>query len=326
MRRSEAHQFEPSVPAEEPREYDRLIFSKRVDRLHKKIIKSHEDRPDPYDFGDIYQKDEIRIDAQRVAAKEKLIIENLEEKRAKNPKETENEQTNAKLSDSMEILVANFGEMYDWFGGDAYTARTTKYDDYFNGVDLVLQFGAEDDPIAFSIDVTSDSDISAIDKKIDSCAEKALSRDPEKRQVKYFESPVDQDHQAIYNVIPLVVGFENMTAMDLMEKAADMEDVRSKESKSDLDRRKIDALKNEITTHPAQMAMLKQMAIQLSYYAEAIPSRRGLPPDYLEKISAISDKLNGIIAEKIDQGIKIDENDLVLRRIENKLQNLYEKI
>ncbi len=312
----QVEQFEPVSRKRE------VMYARHIDRLCEKIIQNHEKRPDLYDFSDIYQKDEIKKDTARVAQKETGYQENLEEERKKSPTDAEERETTKKLSEAMEILVVDFGELYDWFGEEAYTSRTTKFDDYFNGVDLILQFGSEDNPIALSLDVTSAKNTDVINKKIDLCRRKAFSRNSNDRRVKYFESPIDQSHGSLDNVIPLVVGFESSTAMNLVEKAADIEDLKTKERKNELDRRKLDALKTQISTHPAQMLMLSQITAQLNFYVQEAKNHRGLSPAYIETISKLADKIESIYVKKIDEGIKTDHDDEVLHQIKNKIKEL----
>ena len=48
-----------------------------------------------------------------------------------------------KRSEALEIIIINEGEINNWFGENAYLVRTTKFDDFINGFDGILEIDSQ---------------------------------------------------------------------------------------------------------------------------------------------------------------------------------------
>jgi len=110
-----------------------------IDRMHDKATKA--------------------LEASRIAETEEADIakaNELEEKYSKNITETK------KIADIFEAVVLEHGELSDWLGGSAKTMKTSRYDDYMNGVDLLVEFagaeGEESEHLGLAADVTFTTD------------------------------------------------------------------------------------------------------------------------------------------------------------------------
>ena len=105
--------------------------------------------PTPDSFVDQYSLDEINTDTQWA---ENIYSQGRE-------KDTEETSTQRQYAIVMEAILLQHGELSDWFGKDAYTVKTTKFDDIRNGLDLVLSLPPQDNDIQqkrqnIGIDVT----------------------------------------------------------------------------------------------------------------------------------------------------------------------------
>ncbi|MCA9364038.1 hypothetical protein KC727_02365 [Candidatus Kaiserbacteria bacterium] len=98
----------------------------------------------------------------------------------------QNNQETKKTARVLEAIIHEYGELGDWFGENATTIKTSEYDDYVNGVDLVVELSDDDfsHHLALAVDVTFGS--KHVHKKFQKIKEEI---DAEKlAEVKYFES------------------------------------------------------------------------------------------------------------------------------------------
>src|SRR3989344_2551324 len=83
------------------------------------------------DFEDIHGKEEVEHDKQLEAHLPALFA-----------KETTAEMEERKRwATVFEAIVHNHVELDDWLGSEARTVRPSRYDDYMNGVDTIVEFG-----------------------------------------------------------------------------------------------------------------------------------------------------------------------------------------
>lgn len=268
------------------------------------------------DFRDVYDKNEILADLRKVAELKEKIAQELETAKKKgweSRQMAEASEYNKILSEIMEMAITEFGETSNWFGEEAHSGQTSEYDDMFNGVDMVLVFGDEDNtPIALTVDVTSAKDISVIDKKIETICHRALDHRSDKRSVKYYQSPIDPENRGSIEAIPVVVGFDKETAIKMIVLINKLATLENKQAKKDADKAQIKQYKKELSEHPLQMNMLEEILCQLNYYLKQIgPSR----DEYKEKIQFLQEKIEQIVNEKTADGLRANDDDVVYKRI-----------
>lgn len=174
---------------------------------------------------------------------------------------------NKKRADALEIIVTFFGETMGWFGQDAYISRASEYDDWFNGVDGVIEieFDDGDERVTFTIDASMSGDPEVLNKKMNSNTEKILH--PEQSEVKYFVSAKDGKRGSISLAIPVVVGIDGNHTNDLIIAAASMLTNREKDGKTfSLSRAPSPVLER----HPCQFVFLDEIIAQLDGYANLL--------------------------------------------------------
>jgi hypothetical protein len=105
----------------------------------------------------------------------------------------------------------------EWFGKNAQTIKTSKYDDIVNGIDLVVELSGEEEKvfvgeIGLAVDVTFNDEFEG---KID-----RIRKEIEERKlpsVKYFESTQRKIKGKLSDVVRVVVSASRDTVMNLAE-------------------------------------------------------------------------------------------------------------
>lgn len=202
-----------------------------------------------------FSPDEIERDRKKVADKKRESPDQL------------HDMYNKKRADALEIIVTFFGKTMDWFGQDAYISRASEYDDWFNGVDGVIEIEFDDgnEHIAIVIDASMSGDPEVLNKKMNSNTEKVLH--PEQSEVKYFVSAKDGKRGSISMAIPVVIGIDGNHTNDLIIAAASMLTNREKDGKTfSLS----DAPSPVLERHPCQFVFLDEIIAQLDGYANLL--------------------------------------------------------
>lgn len=130
----------------------------------KTLITQNEIKPE--NFTDLYSPDVISRDL--------AYVESMERKfdRGDNDREKQSKM----FADILEAIIFEHGEQSNWFGEQATTIKTSRYDDIYNGVDMITEFDEgqnRSSHAAFAIDATYSHDkagekFGRIKKKIDS--------------------------------------------------------------------------------------------------------------------------------------------------------------
>lgn len=304
------------------------LTNREIDKGHKKIMAEFDvARPDLRDFYDLYDPVTIKRDEKFVSDQEKKFSEKNESEYKGNKSHAEYDKARKQLSEIMEVLIGHYGEIAGWFGDESTIMRTTKYDDYKNGADLIIFFETDDEPIALSIDVTSASNFSDISEKINTCTVKATAKNKEATQIKYAKLPNDEV-ASLPSSIPLTIGFSQPTVIDLMRTVVTNQELIHKPSKNDLDKEKISVLKNQINNNPIQINMLQQIYIQLGYYIAVLEQRNQGNNQYLDQLKKVHENVEDIYFKKIKK-IQPLENDPVHKKIigiiEDKMKEINDK-
>ncbi len=203
-----------------------------LERFHEEALRVLEDsRIKEEDFIERYgeetiNRDKATIERREVGHKASHIEEGTEELKM--------------ISDVFEALVVQHGELSDWFGPNAVTKKSSKYDDYENGVDMVVEFtddNEEKSHLGLAADVTFRQDSTSKFDRI-----RGLIDKDRLATVKYLEG---DEHQ----FPEVVIGVSQKTIMELAELSAG---------------RKNKALGE----HKAQIMILLQMKSQLNAFAQ----------------------------------------------------------
>lgn len=192
------------------------------------------------DFADFYAREMINEDKRTIADCEQEFL-----KRAKEHPEKERWQ---RLALIFEALVLDQTERSNWLGADAMTIRASKFDDYVNGVDMIVEFPEEvSRHLALAVDVTT-SDLlaekfSRIREEID---------DDYLPQIRYFNSKNFRGE--LKNVPRVIIGADRSTVRQIGELWL--------ENKN-----------KELAIHPMRKIILDEIIIQLKTFSDYAASR-----------------------------------------------------
>ncbi len=261
-------------------------------------------------FSDVFSQSDIDVDTQAVIG----IKNHFARKDGSLPEAAKTNLEHArKRSEALEIIVADQIELSDWFGSNSLFFRTTEYDDYFNGVDAVVEFnlGSQTSPerIALSIDTTSRTDTDTIGQKIDRNISKIFSN---KLEVKYFESPdLDATNRykgTIKDVVPVVIGLEAQNVNQLITNFARLIKLNEQKKDPSLDSniraraaQEHSKLRRQLEQDPSQIVFLEEVCRQLDLYHKLITRENNptinVKPSSLLKLSII---IEDILNQKED--------------------------
>lgn len=136
--------------------FEKISENALIDSAFRRAIgEINEEQANPKDFQGVegYTDKEIKEDLAYVEESEKHFVRN---------DKTEPEKLEArKLGAIFERILHEQAEMGDWLGPNAVTIKTSKFDDYKNGVDDVVEFQEEEleaSYLALGIDATIGGD------------------------------------------------------------------------------------------------------------------------------------------------------------------------
>ena len=212
----------------------------RAVEVYNKKIKDRE--PEDFIGGEFYTEEAVGGIVKKVDAYEKLFREELETLDETSRSKVE---MSKKLSDCLEGIILN---TKSWFGVTSQVYPTTKWDDYANGVDLVVERMSGDivNHQGFALDVTYGG-YNTISKKIRRISERLKRGNLGK--IDFFKSN-DGRFKGQLGEIPLVViGADGNTMKDLVNLFAEKED-------------------QKIEDHPVQFQIIEQVIMQCDFFID----------------------------------------------------------
>lgn len=260
-----------------------------------------------------YQNEEVKKDIELIS-KIRSRFQAQNARLAESDEEIGRMEARDKRSQATEKIVTYQGEESEWFGHEAFLIKTTEYDDFVNGVDIVLEFnlenpeeiGLEDSVhrVALAIDATSSQVLSQVEEKISNCVKKI--RGETKSEVKYFISQVDTDfQQPLERVVPVVVGLDAKNSNKMINLVGRLISLGSKKERSEQEQREYQARQAAIAEHPIQAVFLEEILFQLDLY-ERILRQEGINRDLYQQIIQLQRIFENILAKKKEDGIKSD--------------------
>ena len=212
--------------------------SKRADEIYDKKIKGR--RPDDFIGGQFYTKDAIDGINEKVEWYEKTFAEQAA---ALDADKREKQEMSAKLAHCLEGIILN---AKTWFGPTQQVYPTTKWDDYYNGVDLVAErmSGGVMSHHGFALDITY-AGRNVIARKINKIVDRI--RQGKLGKVDFFKSN-DGTFKGQLGEIPLVViGADGNTMKGFVNLFAEKED-------------------EKIEDHPVQFQIIDQVLMQCDFF------------------------------------------------------------
>jgi len=201
-----------------------------------------------------------------------------------------------------EGIILQEGEMSEWFGPGVETFKASKFDDYFNGTDIILEVeeGESASHFALGVDVTF-----TVGDRLGEKVDRIISNieDGKLTTVKYFHS--EQFEGRLKNTPHLVIGIERKN----VERLAD---------------RWLNGSRKEMADHKVQYVILEEMRMQLEVfmrYAESM-NKDNLVKAYEKALRTI----NRIIEEKGEYDLGELADDRVFNYIKEQMAKLDEMI
>lgn len=197
----------------------------------------------------------------------------------------------------LEAIIYEQGEQSDWFGPDATTVKTSRFDDIINGIDSAVEFFDNINApshLAFGIDATYSN---YIDKKIEKIQHKITTN--RLATIKYFQSEQTGFRGELRGVPLFIVAVTPDTISSVGELWAANEH-------------------QELAHHPIQLQILQELVDQATKF-ELYAGKQG-KENAARKYSAIGTKVESILADK-KRSIRQD-HDLAYYELENRLAKL----
>lgn len=178
-----------------------------IERFHTAAIEVMErDRVKETDFIEPYGAEMVQSDMQRVESLEGKFDE----------RGTEFSDEMKKIADIFEAIILWNSEQSEWLGPNAVTIKSSKYDDYVNGVDAIVEFQSDGQRsasyVGLGTDITFSQDTT---KKFDRL--KKQIDDGELAKVKYFHSEFMHLHGQLSKLPEVVVGADKSMVLELAE-------------------------------------------------------------------------------------------------------------
>lgn len=209
------------------------------------------------DFKEENRQENIKIDKEKVQQRK-------EELKQMGQSEISSSKKRSKI---LEALMAEQIEISDWFGPNVNTVIASEFDDLFNSIDMVVEFGDEKekdshyDPVG--IDVTSTTE--RIEKKLykirDSLRQWGGSR------IRYFRSERQNPKTTLKEMPRLIIGVEPELLEELSKLWLEANEHRLENRNplelSSQEKQKIRAARESLAKHRTAKLILEELKIQL---------------------------------------------------------------
>lgn len=186
------------------------------------------------------------------------------------------EEEAMKLGTVLEALIHQHGEQSNWFGENARTIKTSKFDDY-RGVDEVIEFNEDTGTshLALAVDIASSRNVEG---KFFEIRDKINTG--EMAHVEYFEGGDNDFIGELRNIPKVVVGADAKTVRGLAELW-------------------VDGKNTALAAHPVQFQILEEILMQCRAFAEFAKARHQNLAE--EKYENAAEIISGILADKKKQ-------------------------
>lgn len=237
------------------------------------------------EFKGVYNDEEIEQDEKETERLRAIHLEKL--------KEDPERARLKKFATIFEAIIHQHGEQAEWFGPEAFTIKTSDYDDFKNGVDEIIEFHKEDPDdgkeishLTLGIDVTTKG---SLDEKLRSAWKKVKSG--KLSEVKYFSSE-EAGKGKLEHVPSVAVNAEPKEIEEMMELWLEKKN-------------------SEIAVHPMQIRILEQMDGQLEVFREWAGENG---KDDLEKIFGERlETIRGILEGKDELRRQLEDEGKIMR-------------
>jgi hypothetical protein len=245
--------------------------------------------------GEIKMDDFVHLYGEGRLQEDKLYVE--ERERSFKESNDEEDRQNLKWSRVFEGILHQEGEQSNWFGPQATTIKTSRFDDYKNGVDEIIEFEKEDSSFSFlalAVDATFSHDtkdkLKRIKKEIDS---------GELASIRYFAAENVDIQKELKSIPHVIVGADRKTVAELSELW-------------------LTGKNKELANHAIQFQILEEVIMQCNVFSAY--ARKMKKEDVAFKYDSASALLEDIIKKKKEEGIKdMQVRDTVYRALSAEL-------
>lgn len=258
-----------------PTERSDALISRRLNEVEREtydllVPRHNKSAVDMEDFSGVYGKGVVAADLAEVNRLQKIFDT---DQRKKGPEEVDN----VKRGKILEALLAERIELDNWLGQEAETIVPSIFDDYKNGVDLLIEFQRDEGfkHLALSIDATTS--LKSASEKIEKI--KSDIKHGHLVSIKYFYSEAAGIRGILERVPKVVVGTGIATIKELSslwlgaqksrKEAAVLEKELgpSTEEVKEL-KRKAKELLSKLASHRVQFLILEEIRVQLEYFVK----------------------------------------------------------
>jgi len=269
------------------------------------------------DFKERSRQENIKIDKEKIRQRKEELKELGQSEL----------DPNKKRSKILEALMVEQIEMSDWFGHSTNTVLASEFDDLFNSIDMVIEFGDENEKDAqydsLGIDVTSTTE--RIEKKL------TKIRDHLKQwggsRIRYFRSERQNPKTTLKELPRLVVGVEPELLEELSKLWLEANKHRTENKNplelSDEERQKIRTTRELLANHRVAILLLKELQLQLQALIE-FARKTKKDPNKLERLLMI---VEGLLKLKtLDPADEIkNSQDKIYQAISRSLGEIFPK-
>src|SRR3989344_1795704 len=178
------------------------LMKKALERA-KAVIARDEIKID--DFVDLYGSERLSRDRRYVEQRERQFLERNSSETAKN----------AEWAKVFEAILHEHGEQSNWFGAEATTLKTSRYDDIINGVDELIEYQKEDSSLSFlalAVDATYSHETRGKLRRI-----KGEIDAGNLATIRYFAAENVDIKGELKNIPHVIVGTDRSTLLELSE-------------------------------------------------------------------------------------------------------------
>lgn len=267
------------------------------------------------DFREEGRREDIKIDKEKVRQRKK-VLEQIGQRELVPSK---------KRSMILEALLAEQIEASDWFGHNANTVIASEFDDLFNSIDLVIEFGSEGEKDIhynpMGIDVTSTTE--RIGGKL------TKIRDHFKRwggsRIKYFRSERKNPKSKLKELPRLIIGVEPELIEELgqlwLEANRHRLEGKNPLKLSEEERQKIKEAREKLAKHRAASLLLEELRLQLQCLVEFAKNIKRDPNKFDRLLTIVEELLK---LKKLDPSEESQNNqDKIYRAICTEIEKVF---
>lgn len=265
------------------------LDSLTIDQAEQRAIRTlRNEMIDPEEFRDLY--------GDKAVEEDKRYTEEMEQKFKDGA--TPETRERIKLATILEAIVHENAELSDWFGPDAHTIKSSRFDDIKHGVDTIVELretGTSASHLALAVDATLSIDLAKKFERIKGEIERG-----ELTKVKYFASEHLGVRGELSRLPRVVIGTDAKTIKEL----ADLWLERNQRA---------------LGTHPVQFQILEEILDQLDAFEQyAVHVRQPEIALIYEKAKKLILAIDGAKRNTIEAP---GERDEVFYAIQNYAQN-----